>query len=268
MALYRNCIMLNFLGKTALVTGASSGIGAEMARHLAASGCNVILVARRTDRLQALQSALSSVRVDVITADLADADAPQSVFDEVARLGLSVDILINNAGYGFQKATLEMTLDEQLGMVDVNDRALLALIRLFALPMAERGEGWILNVSSVSAWFPIPGMATYAASKAFVQTLSRALHEELKPSGITVTTLSPGGTRTEFSSKARGQMDPALEKAMMPVTPVARAGLEGLARGKAVVVPGIIYRLMTGLTRLLPERWVVRLAGAVMGRHR
>ena len=153
-------------------------------------------------------------------------------------------------------------------MVDVNDRALLALTRLFAAPMAVRGEGWILNVSSVSAWFPIPGMAVYAASKAFVQTLGRALHEELKPSGITVTTLSPGGTRTEFSAKARGQMDPTLEKAMMPVGPVASAGLQALAKGKPVVVPGAIYQLMTGLTRLLPGAWVVKLAGAVMGRHR
>ena len=257
-----------FSGKTALITGASSGIGEEMARQLAAQGCHLILVARRTARLQALAAQLSAVRVDVITVDLAEPQGPARIFDQVVTLGRQVDILINNAGFGFQKPTLEMSLDEQLGMVDVNDRALLALTRLFAAPMAERGEGWILNVSSVSAWFPIPGMAAYAASKAFVQTLGRALHEELKPAGITVTTLSPGGTRTEFSGKARGQMDPSLEKAMMPVTPVARAGLQALARGKAVVVPGGLYRAMTMLTRFLPGSWVVRLAGAVMGRHR
>lgn len=257
-----------FSGKTALITGASSGIGAEMARQLAVAGCHLILAARRTERLKALAEELSTVSVQVITSDLADPLAPQMLFDEVVRLGLQVDILINNAGFGFQKPLLAMPLEDQLGMVDVNDRALLALTRLFAEPMAERGQGWILNVSSVSAWFPIPGMATYAASKAFVQTLSRALHEELKPAGITVTTLSPGGTRTEFSGKARGQMDPSLEKAMMPVEPVARAGLQGLARGKAVVIPGLLYRLMTGLTRFLPDTWVVSLAGVVMGRHR
>ncbi|MCK0155375.1 SDR family oxidoreductase [Alcanivorax sp. S6407] len=256
-----------FSGKTALITGASSGLGEEMARQLAAQGCHLILVARRTERLNALAAQLSAVTVDVITVDLADPQAPTRIFDQVASLERRVDILINNAGFGFQKPTLEMSLDEQLGMVDVNDRALLALTRLFAAPMAARGEGWILNVSSVSAWFPIPGMAAYAASKAFVQTLGRALHEELKPAGITVTTLSPGGTRTEFSSKARGQMDPSLEKAMMPVAPVARAGLQALARGRAVVVPGALYRAMTMLTRFLPESWVVRLAGAVMGRH-
>ncbi len=256
-----------FSGKTALITGASSGIGEEMARQLAAMGCNLILVARRTERLDALAAQLAAVSVGVITLDLALRDAPQMLFDEVQRRGSQVDILINNAGFGYQKSTLEMSLEEQLGMVDVNDRALLALIRLFAEPMAGRGEGWILNVSSVSAWFPIPGMAAYAASKAFVQTLSRALHEELKPSGITVTTLSPGGTRTEFSAKARGQMDPSLEKAMMPVEPVARAGLEGLARGKAVVVPGGMYRAMTWITRCLPDSVVVRLAGSVMGRN-
>ena len=257
-----------FSGKTALITGASSGIGEEMARQLAEQGCHLILVARRTERMLALKSELSAVTVDVITVDLAELQAPARIFEQVAALGRQVDILINNAGFGFQKPMLEMTPAEQLGMVDVNDRALLALTRLFAAPMAVRGEGWILNVSSVSAWFPIPGMAVYAASKAFVQTLGRALHEELKPSGITVTTLSPGGTRTEFSAKARGQMDPTLEKAMMPVGPVARAGLQALAKGKPVVVPGAIYQLMTGLTRLLPGAWVVKLAGAVMGRHR
>ena len=256
-----------FSGKTALITGASSGIGAEMARQLAAAGCNLILVARRTERLNALAEELSTVSVQVITLDLSDPLAPQMLFDEVARRGLLVDILINNAGFGFQKPLLAMSLEEQLGMVDVNDRALLALTRLFAASMAERGRGWILNVSSVSAWFPIPGMATYAASKAAVLHLSRALHEELKPFGVVVTALCPGGTRTEFSSLAREKMDPDLEKAMMPADRVAAAGLQGLMAGKAVVVPGALYKLMVAVTRFLPGVWVTRLAGLVMGRH-
>jgi len=256
-----------FSGKTALITGASSGIGAEMARQLAAAGCNLILVARRTERLNALAEELSTVSVQVVTSDLSDPLAPQMLFDEVARRGLLVDILINNAGFGFQKPLLAMSLEDQLGMVDVNDRALLALTRLFAAPMAERGRGWILNVSSVSAWFPIPGMATYAASKAAVLHLSRALHEELKPFGVVVTALCPGGTRTEFSSLAREKMDPDLEKAMMPADRVAAAGLQGLMAKKAVVVPGALYKLMVAVTRFLPEAWVTRLAGSVMGRH-
>ena len=256
-----------FSGKAALITGASSGIGAEMARQLAAAGCNLILVARRTERLNALAEELSTVSVQVITLDLSDPLAPQMLFDEVARRGLLVDILINNAGFGFQKPLLAMSLEEQLGMVDVNDRALLALTRLFAAPMAERGRGWILNVSSVSAWFPIPGMATYAASKAAVLHLSRALHEELKPIGVVVTALCPGGTRTEFSSLAREKMDPDLEKAMMPADRVAAAGLQGLMAGKAVVVPGALYKLMVAVTRFLPGVWITRLAGLVMGRH-
>ena len=256
-----------FSGKTALITGASSGIGAEMARQLAAAGCNLILVARRTERLNALAEELSTVSVQVITLDLSDPLAPQMLFDEVARRGLLVDILINNAGFGFQKPLLAMSLEEQLGMVDVNDRALLALTRLFAASMAERGRGWILNVSSVSAWFPIPGMATYAASKAAVLHLSRALHEELKPFGVVVTALCPGGTRTEFSSLAREKMDPDLEKVMMPADRVAAAGLQGLMAGKAVVVPGALYKLMVAVTRFLPGVWITRLAGLVMGRH-
>ena len=253
-----------FSGKTALITGASSGIGEQMARQLAAVGCNLILVARRTDRLNALAGELGAVTVDVITADLADPEAPEAVFAQTQAAGRQVDILINNAGFGFQKPLLAV---DQLGMVDVNVRSLLAMTQLFAVPMVQRGQGWVLNVSSVSAWFPIPGMATYAASKACVLHLSRALHEELKPAGIVVTALCPGGTRTEFSSIARDRMDPDLEKAMMPADVVAAAGLKALARGKAVVVPGILYRMMVALVRVLPASWVTRLAGKVMGRH-
>lgn len=257
-----------FSGKTALITGASSGIGEQMARQLAAVGCHLILVARRTERLKVLARELASVTVDVITADLADPQAAEAVYAQTQAAGRQVDILINNAGFGFQKPLLSLPVADQLGMVDVNVRSLLALTQRFAAPMAQRGQGWVLNVSSVSAWFPIPGMATYAASKSFVLTLGRALHEEWKPAGITVTTLSPGGTRTEFSGKARGSLDPNLEKAMMPADVVASAGLRALVRGKPVVVPGWHYKALTALVRLLPMSTVVRLAGAVMGRHR
>ena len=259
--------MQTFNGKTALITGASSGIGEQMARQLSAVGCNLILVARRTDRLNALAGELASVTVDVITADLADPAAPEEVFEQTQAAGRQVDILINNAGFGFQKPLLSLPVVDQLGMVDVNVRSLLALTQLFAAPMAQRGQGWVLNVSSVSAWFPIPGMATYAASKACVLHLSRALHEEWKPAGIVVTALCPGGTRTEFSSIARDRMDPDLEKAMMPADVVATAGLKALAKGKAVEVPGTLYRIMVALVRVLPASWVTRVAGKVMGRH-
>ncbi len=256
-----------FSGKTALITGASSGIGDQMARQLAAMGCNLILVARRTDRLDALARELRTVTVDVITADLADPQAADAVYEQTRALGRQVDILINNAGFGFQKSMLALPMREQFGMVDVNVRSLLVLTQSFTALMVQRGQGWVLNVSSVSAWFPIPGMATYAASKAAVLHLSRALHEELKPSGVIVTALCPGGTRTEFSSLAREKMDPDLEKAMMPADRVAAAGLQGLMAGKAVVVPGALYKLMVAVTRFLPGVWVTRLAGAVMGRH-
>ena len=256
-----------FSGKTALITGASSGIGEQMARQLAAVGCNLILVARRTERLDSLAGELASVTVDVITADLSDPQAAEAVYAQTQAAGRQVDILINNAGFGFQKPLLSLPVADQLGMVDVNVRSLLALTQRFAAPMAQRGQGWVLNVSSVSAWFPIPGMVTYAAIKACVLHLSRALHEELKPAGIVVTALCPGGTRTEFSSIARERMDPDLEKAMMPADVVAAAGLEALASGKAVVVPGALYRIMVSLVRVLPASWVTRLAGRVMGRH-
>ena len=259
--------MQTFNEKTALITGASSGIGEQMARQLAAVGCNLILVARRTDRLDALARELSTVTVDVITADLSDPQAADAVYQQTLVLGRQIDILINNAGFGFQKPLLSLSPVDQLGMVDVNVRSLLALTQSFTAPMVQRGEGWVLNVSSVSAWFPIPGMATYAASKAAVLHLSRALHEELKPSGVVVTALCPGGTRTEFSSLAREKMDPDLEKAMMPADRVAAAGLQGLMAGKAVVVPGALYKLMVAVTRFLPGVWVTRLAGSVMGRH-
>ena len=155
-----------FKGKTALITGASSGIGEEMARQLASVGCNLILVARRTERLGSLAAELASFTVDVITADLSDPQAAEVVFAQTQAAGRQVDILINNAGFGFQKPLLSLPVADQLGMVDVNVRSLLVLTQRFAAPMAQRGQGWVLNVSSVSAWFPIPGMATYAASKA------------------------------------------------------------------------------------------------------
>ncbi|MDX1803363.1 MAG: SDR family oxidoreductase [Alcanivorax sp.] len=257
-----------FRGKTALVTGASSGIGEQLARQLAAAGCHLILVARRRERLDALAGELSMVTVDVLPTDLSQPQAPQQLLRQVDALGRQVDVLINNAGFGYQKPLLELSLEEQLGMVDVNVRSVLALTQLFAEGMAERGQGWILQVGSIASYVPIPGMSTYSATKAFVLNLGRALHDELKPRGITVTTLCPGGTRTEFSSIARQQIDPNLEWAMMAADRVAADGLQALVAGRSVVVPGALYKTAIQSLRLTPEGLVTRLSAMVMGRNR
>ena len=256
--------MQKFQGKTALITGASSGIGEQMAKQLADAGCALILVARRKERLDALAATLN-VQVDVITADLLQHDSPQRLHEQVHALGRKVDILINNAGFGFQKPLLELSLDDHLGMIDVNIRSLMALTRLFAADMTQ--GGWILNVGSIASYIPIPGMGTYSATKAFVLNLGQALHAELKPQGITVTTLCPGGTKTEFSDIARQKIDPSLQWAMMDADVVAAAGLKALHNDKAVVVPGAVYKAAISSLRLVTGGMITKIAGAVMGKN-
>lgn len=260
--------MRSFYGKTALITGASSGIGEQFARQLAAAGCHLILVARRHERLQALAQVLNTVTVDVVPVDLQEADAAEQIKDAVQALGRQVDVLVNNAGFGYQQPLVALDLREHRAMVEVNVSSLLSLTRLFAEDMTERGEGWILQVASVASYVPVPGMATYSASKAFVLNLGQALHHELKAQGVVVTTLCPGGTRTEFSRIARKQLDPGVQWAMMEPGPVAKKGLHALAARRAVVVPGRLYQALLLSLRFLPQAWVVRLSGAVMGRHR
>jgi uncharacterized protein len=244
---------------TAVVTGASSGIGADLARELAARGYGVTLVARRTDRLQKLADELSGpVRVEVIGCDIADPDARAGLFDEVAARGLTVDILVNNAGIGTMGAVADSTPEAEIAQVRVNVEAVVDLTTRAVGQMASRGRGAILNVGSTAGFQPFPGQACYAATKAFVRSYTDALHAELAGSGVTVTTLHPGPVRTEFLSVAgmdeRVFADAFPKFLWMPSRAVAKAGIDALQAGRASVIAGAPNKVSTRLMTLLPRR--------------
>lgn len=246
----------------ALVTGASGGIGLELARLCAKGGHDLILVARRREKLDEIAKYLTgmyNVRAEIIVADLTDPDAPRAVYDAVEQLGLGVDVLINNAGFGQWGLFGRAELPRQLDMIQVNITALTVLTRLFLPRMVTQRKGRIMNVASVAGFMPGPLIAVYYASKAFVLSFSEAIGNELRGTGITVTALCPGPVRTGFAEEAGyatsnlfatpGVMEPA---------PVALAGYRGMMRGRAVVVPGWKNKVLLFAVRLGP-RWLVRL---------
>lgn len=232
---------------TALVTGASSGIGAEIARELARRGHGSVLVARREDRLRELAAELeesSKVRAEVIGADLATEAGRAHVVAAIGELGLQVEILINNAGFGGFGAAHEFGVERQVDMVRLNCETLTYLQATYTEGMVERHQGAVLNVASTAAFQPLPGSATYAATKAFVLSLSEATHGELKRFGVTLTALCPGPVRTEFGEVAgAGGVEDQLPKPFWTSPEqVAKQAVDGLDKGKRVVVPGILNR--------------------------
>jgi hypothetical protein len=246
-----------------LITGASAGLGAEFARQCAALGEEVVLVARRRDRLQALAVELGPM-AHVIEADLSETDAPARIVAEAVRRGLRVRTLINNAGFGVAGAFAALPLARQLEMVDLNVRALTELTYAVLGDMRRRASGAILNVASTAAFQAGPHMAVYYASKAYVLSLSEALHQELKGSGISVTALCPGPTATEFFDVA-GAADGRLARMATDPAAVVRAGLEGLARNKAIVIPGAMNKLTAQSNRLLPRAAMRRIVARLKG---
>jgi short-subunit dehydrogenase len=233
-----------------LVTGASAGLGVEFARQCRARGDELVLVARRKDRLDALAAELGGTHA--VAADLAKPGAAARLFEEVAALGLEVGILINNAGFGGGGRFAELDAGRQLEMIDLNVRALTELCRLALPPMLARGAGGILNVASTAAFQAGPYSAVYYATKAYVLSLSEALHEEAKPRGVHVSALCPGPTATEFFEVA-GTPDGKLAKMATDPKAVVAAGLEGLARNQAIVVPGFKNRAGAFASRVLPR---------------
>jgi short-subunit dehydrogenase len=245
-------------GSTCLVTGASSGIGAEFARQLGARGHNLLLVARREERLRELAAEIerdSRVRVDVAQADLADPQARGRLLEHVAAGGASVEILVNNAGFA-RVGDVHEHPEDQIGMIRLDVEALVALSSAFVPPMVERGRGAIINVASIAAFQPIPSQATYAAAKAFVLSFSEALAAEVRRSGVTVTALCPGPVATEFVEvgqfkRTMDQMGPSFIWAAP--SDVAGAALEGADRGARVVVPGAPLRAIAFASRHSPR---------------
>ena len=244
-----------------LITGASAGLGAEFARQCAARGEALALVARRRERLEQLAGELDG-EIRIFTADLAAADAAESLLDQVQAEGLAVDTLINNAGFGLGGKFARLPLERQREMIDLNVRTLTELCRLVLPGMLERGRGAILNVASTAAFQPGPNMAVYYATKAFVLSFTEALHHELKGKGIKVSALCPGPTATEFFDVA-GVADSLLARFSADAPGVVRAGLKGLDRNKAVIVPGATNKISAQASRFLPRAAMRRIVGAI-----
>jgi short-subunit dehydrogenase len=246
----------------ALVTGASSGIGAAFVRALHARGERLVMVARRADRLEQLASAVGGKDAClVVPLDLARAGASDELAERLAAEGITVDLLVNNAGVGQTGRFHEQTADAALGMVDLNVRALVALTRAFLPGMVARGRGRIINVVSTSALQPVPYLAVYAASKAFVLSFTESLEVELAGTGVRVQSLIPGLTATEFQQVAGTDAVPFNKTAAMTPEAVVRASLEALDAGRARVIPGWQNRLTAGVQSFLPRSLVRRVAG-------
>lgn len=254
---------------TALLTGASSGIGLEMARVAAGMGHNLVLVARREDRLEALAAELREahgVTASVFAADLAPADAAAQLHQRVTAAGLSVDILVNNAGFGLMGNFADQDLDRLESMIDLNVRALTSLTHRFLPGMLSAGWGRVLNVASVASFQPGPGSATYHATKAYVRFFSEALDHELRGTGVAVSTLCPGITESEFHDVAHVQRSAAFQRAIADTHTVARLGYEAALKGKRVVVPGTLNKLLAIGSTKLPSRLVTTMSANVLSK--
>ncbi|MGB6651404.1 MAG: SDR family oxidoreductase [Xanthobacteraceae bacterium] len=239
----------------ALVTGASAGIGVELARVFAAQGHDLVLVARREDRLSAIADEIAAAgrpRPTVLALDLERRDAVAMLAAQLSAQGLEPAYVINNAGFGLSGPAAKLSRDEQLAMIDLNVRALTELSLAF-IESLERHRGGILNVASVAAFLPGPGMAVYYASKAYVLSFSEALHRELAGRGIRVTALCPGPVETEFQLRSGMQLPNAAKIIELPASRVAQLGYDGLMRSRRVVIAGAGNRLMVLLMRLMPH---------------
>ncbi|WP_059015627.1 SDR family oxidoreductase [Mycobacterium sp. M26] len=244
---------------TAVVTGASSGIGADLARELAARGHGVTLVARREDKLRALADELGTqVRVEVIACDVADPEARAALLDEVARRGLTVDILVNNAGIGVVGSVATAPVEDEIAQVRVNVEAVIDLTSRAVQQMVPRGRGAILNVGSTAAFQPFPGQAGYAATKAFVRSFTAGLRGELAGTGVTAAVLHPGPVRTEFLEAAgidEREFASAFPKFMwIPSRTVAKIGIDALAGDRGDVIAGVQNVVSTRIFQALPHR--------------
>jgi len=242
--------------ETVLITGASSGIGLELARCFAADKCRLVLVARNTGGLETLADELRrahGIQALVLPADLARPEAPDHVIIELQRANVTVDVLVNNAGFGAHGDFAELPLARQLEMIQVNITALTELSGLLLPGMIERKRGGVLNVGSVAGFEPGPGMAIYFATKAYVLSFTEALAEELAGTGLTVTALCPGPTTTNFGNVARGSKERRFKSPKMSAEAVARIGHRAFRRGRVLCVPGLANHFLIFLTRITPR---------------
>lgn len=254
-------------GKTALVTGASSGLGVDFAQQLAAMGTNIILVARRTEKLEAVKQDIEkkyAVRVDLFPQDLTAPNAVETLYLAIQSANLSVDVLINNAGFGLYGQFLDISWQNEKDMLTLDMFALTHLTKKFAKDMIQRGNGYILQVSSLAAYQPTPGYATYAAAKSYVLSFTEAFNYELKGTGVSCTALSPGVTATEFFDVS-GQKPSLYQRFMiMKSEDVARIGLKAMLKRRGSVVPGFGNWLTAFLVRFVTRSTAAAFADRLM----
>ena len=253
----------------ALITGASAGLGLELAKLFAADGHDLVLVARREEKLQALADELTAkhaVRVTVVARDLAVPDAAQSIFDEVRDAEVHVDFLVNNAGFGSTGLFHENDIDRELGMVQVNVTALTALTRLFVPGMIAKGFGRVLNIASTAAFQAGPGMSVYFATKAYVVHFSEGIAHELRGTGVTVTAHCPGATHTEFAKEAGNDKTPLFKGGGVADAPsTALDAYRAMNGGKVVAIHGFKNWLGAFMTRFAPRRVLRNVAAKLNG---
>ncbi|MEW6401425.1 MAG: SDR family oxidoreductase [Chloroflexota bacterium] len=254
-------------GKTALITGASSGLGADFARQLALRGCQLVLVARREDRLCELAAEISACcggNAKCIAMDLGETDAPQHLYDQLIHSGQTVDILINNAGLGLYGEFTDVPWKNLHQMLELDMITLTHLTHLFVADMSKRGSGYVLFIASTGAFQPTPTYAAYSAAKSYVLSLGEALHYELRQTGVGCTVLCPGVTRTEFFKVAGQKLTPYQRLTMMESSAVARIGIEAMLRGRASVVAGRFNALFAWATRFIPRQALAGMAYQAM----
>ena len=254
--------------ETALITGASGGIGEELAHVLAAAHIDGVLVARSADRLSAVAVDLvraHGIQAHVLAQDLSMPSAPEAIVRDLAARGLSIDILINNAGFGTYGLFAETPADEEARLIQVNIAALTLLTKLLLPPMLKRRHGRIMNVASTAAFQPGPLMAVYYASKAYVLSFSEALSNETAGTGVTVTCLCPGPTGTGFQERAQMKESKLFSTlAIASAADVARAGFDGMMAGQAIVVPGLVNKVGVQALRVTPRAIVRRMIRSIM----
>ena len=253
----------------ALVTGASGGIGLDIATVLAARGHDLVLVARRESAMTELAAKLKAAHgatSHVIAADLAAPGAAERLVEQITTCGLTVDVLVNNAGYGLYGPITETDPVDEMNMLQLNVVALYRLTKLLVPGMVARKRGRVMNVASTAAFFSGPLMAVYYASKAFVLSFSEALDEEFAGTGVNVTCLCPGPTKSEFRARAGTADSKLADRPQNPSLPVAEAAVDGLMRGERLVIPGAKNRWETSLPRFLPRRMVTGIVKGVMGK--
>jgi short-subunit dehydrogenase len=253
--------MSELSGLRALVTGASSGIGAEIAKLLAARGVRLVLTARRKDALAAVAAACNGA--DVIVADLGKPEAAEEVWAAATAAG-PIDILVNNAGFGYFRAFAQSDWQRDAELVQLNIASLVELSRRF---VDHAQGGYLLNIASIGAYQSVPNMALYTASKAFVRNFTEALHDELKGTGVSATCVCPGGTITAFHAMAAAENYSWIAKrSMMSAEKVARISVEGMVKRKRNVIPGLLNKLTCWSVRLVPRRFASWMSRRVMGK--